>query len=288
MKTRKTVSAKVVAANRRNATKSTGPKSSFGKSHTKLNALKNGFFAKELYLSADEVSDFKTLQEDLTTELAPKTRLQRLSLEHIACCAWRCKLATRLEMQQYRSVAENTDGSTQDVQTTTSRDEAVVRGWYGANRQNLNAGLRFLAILRAAVAENGSVPDYLKEQLISFFGNELYEQLTEYIPVNIDFILLTERNMRHAELYKLPLPELNDNGPKVVPDIRERLNMALKLVDQETRHLVDLEQSYERRSAAIARTGPTMTDFSPRFFTTATRDYHRAIDAFLLLKAQRL
>src|SRR2546421_11026777 len=110
MKIRKTVSAKVIAANRTNATKSTGPTSRFGKSQSKLNALKGGFFAKELYLSADEISDFETLQEDLTTELAPKTRLQRLAVDHVACCAWRCKLATRLEMQQYRSLAENTDG----------------------------------------------------------------------------------------------------------------------------------------------------------------------------------
>ncbi|SRR6266851_7839337 len=126
MKIRKTVSAKVIAANRGNATKSTGPRSGFGKSRSKLNALKNGFFAKELYLSADEVSDFKTLQEDLTTELAPKTRLQRLALEHVTCCAWRCKLATRLEMRQISSLVENTNGSSQDVQSTSSRDEAVV------------------------------------------------------------------------------------------------------------------------------------------------------------------
>ena len=287
MKIPKTVSAKVLAANRRNATNSTGPRSSFGKSRTKLNALKNGFFAKELYLSADAVSDFKTLQEDLTTELAPKTRLQRLAVDHVACCAWRCKLATRLEMRQISALVEDTDGRSQDVQSTSSRDEAVVWGWYGANRLNLNAGLRFLATLRAAVAQNGGVPDYLKEQLISFFGNELYEQLTEYIPVNIDFILITERNMRHADLYKLPLPELNDNGPKVVPDIRERLNMALKLIDQQTRHLVDLEKNYDRRNEATARAGSTM-DFSPGFFTSTTRDFHRAIDAFLRLKAQRL
>ena len=279
MKIRKTVSAKVFAANRNNAAKSTGPKTRSGKAYASQNAIKHGIFARELYITAEETGEFEELRHDLTAQLVPQTHLQKLAVEEILFCTWRSKLAGRLEMRALRSIGHETTNA-------LSRDEAVVEGWYGSNRQNLQAGLRFLAVLREGIQKDGRVPESLKEPLIACFGAHLYEQLTEYIPVNIDFILITERNLRHAETYDLPLPDLNDKGPKVVPDIRERWNMALKLVDQEMRHLQDLDKSYEQRFAT-SRAGPT-TDFAPRYFSSAMRDLHRAIDRLAHLKEHRM
>lgn len=46
---RKTLSRQKIEANRRNALKSTGPKTLRGKNYSRINALKYGLFAKDLF-----------------------------------------------------------------------------------------------------------------------------------------------------------------------------------------------------------------------------------------------
>jgi hypothetical protein len=41
----------------------------------------------------------EALRRDLRSQLQPTTVLQGIALEEIVCCTWRCKLATRQEMQ---------------------------------------------------------------------------------------------------------------------------------------------------------------------------------------------
>ena len=282
MKIARRVSVKVIAANRRNAAKSTGPKTGSGKKRVSHNALKHGVYARELYVLAEEKVDFETLRRELFLQLAPKTTLQNLAVEQIACCTWRCKLAARLETGYLRSFLN--DIRNHEAQAPTSRDETVLTGWYGTNRQNLQSGIRFLSQLRNDVAANGRVREYFKDQLVSVFGAHFYNQLTVWTPVNLTAIHLADHLLSHAATFNAPLPD-KTNGVKIVVDPRERLQMALKLIDQEARHLRDLEHSYEQR-AATSRDGPT--DFSPRFFTSATRDLQRAIDSFLHLKAHHL
>jgi hypothetical protein len=278
MKTRKTVSAKIVAANRRNASKSTGAKTVSGKANSKLNAIKHGLFARELSVSAEEMGDFEALRRDLTAQLAPKSELQKLAVDEILFCTWRCKLAGRWEMRLLHSTAE-------DAPTAGSNDQALMTGWYAATRQNIRAGVRFLFELREDVQTHGRVREFFKDRLVNAFGSDFYDQLTVWIPINVDAIYMADQLVNHAKNYNLPLPEL-ETKPKVVVDLRERLQMALKLIAQEARHLEDLDRSFENRFAT-SRAGPT-TDFAPRFFSSASRDLHRAIEWFAHLKRQHM
>ncbi len=54
-------------SNKRNAAKSTGPKTETGKRHVRLNALKHGFYAHELTVSEADERDFEILR-DIRTE----------------------------------------------------------------------------------------------------------------------------------------------------------------------------------------------------------------------------
>jgi hypothetical protein len=51
-KARRVVSMRKAEANRRNALKSTGPKTPRGKGHSRRNALKHGLFAMDFYIAA--------------------------------------------------------------------------------------------------------------------------------------------------------------------------------------------------------------------------------------------
>lgn len=102
----KSVSPQKVEANRRNALKSTGPKTARGKGIVRLNAMKHGFFAKEVdYLIAylrERPSEFKSLHNQLRETLQPVGKLEELLVEKIALCFWRSRRALRCEIAQSR------------------------------------------------------------------------------------------------------------------------------------------------------------------------------------------
>ena len=89
-----------VAANRRNALKSTGPKSARGKAYSRRNALKHGLFVRQL-------TDFEALHEDpqeyekllngLWDQYQPIGKAEQIEVERIAICCWRLKRAWRYE-----------------------------------------------------------------------------------------------------------------------------------------------------------------------------------------------
>ena len=82
---------KQIAANRRNAQKSTGPRTEEGKSKTRLNALRDGFTGQVITLSAEDLPIFEKFKSDLIKDLAPKTTME-LSLAN--AIAWDCLLYT--------------------------------------------------------------------------------------------------------------------------------------------------------------------------------------------------
>lgn len=282
MEIHKTVSVKVMAANGRNAATSTGPKTISGKDRVRRNAVKHGLFAREIYLLEEEKAEFQTLRRGIFAQLAPKTSLQNLAFEEIVCCVWRCKLAARLETS---NLCLFMDGINHQKQNATSGDEGVISGWYGATHHNVRSAMRFLSNLRRDVEAHGRVRELWKDQLLSSFGAHFFDELNAWLPINKSLILLTDHLMAHAETFKRPLPDLNDKGERIVVDIRERLQMALKLIDQESRHLQDLERIYNQRAVP---TRGSSSDFAPGYFTSATRDFHRAVEWFKHLRDNHL
>jgi hypothetical protein len=97
MKIKKTVSEKVIAANRRNARKSTGPEDV---SAIKNNAMKHGLLAKRLaFLTEDQAEEFKALRYELEKDFAPQGAVQGMLLEEVAVTWWKLRLAVGWEME---------------------------------------------------------------------------------------------------------------------------------------------------------------------------------------------
>jgi len=74
---------KKAEANRRNALKSTGPKTPEGKSAVRHNALKHGLLSQESLLPGEDAAALKELGEHLTDELRPVGELERLLVDRI-------------------------------------------------------------------------------------------------------------------------------------------------------------------------------------------------------------
>ena len=93
---------KQIRANRRNARKSTGPKSDAGKAASLANALSHGLTAaRTVVLPEEEPEDFERLRGGVIAELAPAGALQEALAQRIAVLLWRLDRVARLEAELF-------------------------------------------------------------------------------------------------------------------------------------------------------------------------------------------
>jgi hypothetical protein len=90
-------SEKKAQANRRNALKSTGPKTQEGKSAVRLNALSHGLRSEEILLRGEDEEALRELGERLRNELQPAGELENLLVERIIASYWRLRRVGRVE-----------------------------------------------------------------------------------------------------------------------------------------------------------------------------------------------
>tara|TARA_B100000315_G_scaffold80326_1_gene73577 strand:+ start:659 stop:1465 length:807 start_codon:yes stop_codon:yes gene_type:complete len=92
-------SAKQMAANKKNAQKSTGPKTAKGKAVSKLNALKHGLLSQEIMLPGESEKALTELQQQLETDFKPVGPVERQLVVRIAALFWRLLRAGRAETE---------------------------------------------------------------------------------------------------------------------------------------------------------------------------------------------
>ena len=90
-------SEKKAEANRRNALKSTGPKTSEGKDAVRLNALKHGLLSQEILLPGEDEEALRELGERLRDELQPVGEFENLLVDRIISAYWRLRRLGRVE-----------------------------------------------------------------------------------------------------------------------------------------------------------------------------------------------
>lgn len=95
-----------ITANRRNARKSTGPKSAEGKATVARNALRHGLTANQVVLFDEAATDFSRFHDDLRAGLDPGDAIEEALVERIVLCAWRLRRACRAEAGVINDSAE--------------------------------------------------------------------------------------------------------------------------------------------------------------------------------------
>jgi len=92
-----------IAANRRNAEKSTGPQSARGKAAIGRNALSHGLTAARIICFDESEADFAAFAEGLRAALEPADPVEAQLAERIALCAWRLRRAYRVEAELFNA-----------------------------------------------------------------------------------------------------------------------------------------------------------------------------------------
>ncbi len=93
----KSTSMMQLEANRKNAEKSTGPKTPEGKLAVACNAVKHGLFARQLILSDEDPAEYQALVDGLQDALSPVGALEYALVERIAVTLWRQRRLVRAE-----------------------------------------------------------------------------------------------------------------------------------------------------------------------------------------------
>ena len=100
------VSERKLQANRKNALRSTGPKTARGKRIVAGNAIKHGFLAREVVIAAGEgeetLEEFYSLIDGLWEYYAPVGVVEELLVQTVATCWWRKARVLRAENGEIR------------------------------------------------------------------------------------------------------------------------------------------------------------------------------------------
>jgi len=98
-----------ILANRRNAQKSTGPRTSEGKAAVSQNAVKHGLLTRHDVISSESQADFDLYREQMLAELTPVSPMEFMLAERIVSLSWRLKRAGRIQNQAIDALkADNT------------------------------------------------------------------------------------------------------------------------------------------------------------------------------------
>ena len=86
-----------VAANRRNAIESTGPKTEVGKQRSRCNALRHGLTAETVVAALEDAEDYKAFEAAITADYDAQSAVERELVLRLASVLWRLRRATTME-----------------------------------------------------------------------------------------------------------------------------------------------------------------------------------------------
>jgi hypothetical protein len=93
-------------ANRRNALRSTGPKTDEGKRRSRVNAVRHGLTAETVIGSLEDAEDYKAFEATIISDYFAETAVARELVLRLASLLWRLRRATSIETDLFQIQAE--------------------------------------------------------------------------------------------------------------------------------------------------------------------------------------
>jgi len=96
-----------IEANRRNALKSTGPKTEAGKQTSRCNAVRHGLTAETVICALEDAEDYKAFETNITADYDAQSAVERELVLRLAGMLWRLRRATAMETGLFEIQAEH-------------------------------------------------------------------------------------------------------------------------------------------------------------------------------------
>ena len=97
-------SLKQIAANRRNALKSTGPVTPEGKDRSRCNAVRHGLTAETVIAALEDTEDYQAFEAAVIADYDAESAVERELVLRLASVLWRLRRATGIETAIFGSV----------------------------------------------------------------------------------------------------------------------------------------------------------------------------------------
>src|SRR6266567_3653533 len=97
---------KQIEANRRNAVKSTGPRTENGKRRSRRNAFRHGLTAETVVELLESRDDYRAFEAAIIADYDARTAVERELVLRLASLLWRIRRATAIETDLLRIQAE--------------------------------------------------------------------------------------------------------------------------------------------------------------------------------------
>lgn len=102
-------SVRQIEANRRNASKSTGPVTPEGKERSRANALRHGLTAETVIATLEDIEDYKSFELAVASDYDAQSAVERELVLRLASILWRLRRATGIESALFESVTAESD-----------------------------------------------------------------------------------------------------------------------------------------------------------------------------------
>ena len=278
-----TMSPAQIEANRRNAQKSTGPKTARGLAKSKLNAFKHGLLSREVLIrgkhAGESRREFQKLAEQFYEDLDPVGSLEWLLVDQIVTAYWRLRRVLRAEAGE---IALNVESGHWKRTRIDIRFESMHWGLF-------DDPTRFMD---NSALGNRLMANQLKEVRASV---EKTGQLTEAAIKKVIFHGKPYRLTQDLEELRLKL-ESNPQGLDTSALGAWQKEQALSFIDRKWRLISwnqEICEEHERNAeqahqAADVLPPPTVLDRMMRYETKLERQIYRAMNQLERLQRQRL
>src|SRR6516164_2751280 len=114
-------------ANRRNALRSTGPKTDAGKRRSRVNAVRHGLTAETVVGNLEDADDYKAFEATIIADYCAETAVARDLVLLLASLLWRLRRATAIETQLFAidTVSSPADEAPQNPGANSSTDSIL-------------------------------------------------------------------------------------------------------------------------------------------------------------------
>jgi hypothetical protein len=295
--TEKPTSQKKIEANRRNALRSTGPRTVRGRRTVSRNAIKHGLLAREVVIltgdGAESLKEFRKLCDQLEAHYQPANIMEAKEVETIACCLWRLARVQRAEKGELRK------GS--DSYKSALSAAAVDRFWSYFQARELSRKARAEGKNEAKHAMKSEEAQLMQRAGLGVIGLELWCDMLDQIKNKLKhlgeiseadyecFTLYFGENHQFLAMCPIEGKSRDDDGVFRGKDlavffIDEELK-ALKMAIKEQVKRNKLEEGAEGQSVSLPSAGAT--DKILRYESHLDRKLQRAMDNLERMQRQR-
>jgi hypothetical protein len=128
-----------IEANRRNALKSTGPRTDAGKQASRCNAVRHGLTAETVVGALEDAEDYKAFEAAITADYDAQSAVERELVLRLANLLWRLRRATTMETGLFEIQAEHLSSCRQTRHLFPDSRDVIHAVFGGADLDSRNA-----------------------------------------------------------------------------------------------------------------------------------------------------